>query len=304
MYDTHVALRGGRVTAANATRYVDRLLGAGLGPAETVRRRPAVGHDGTVTVSFALPSVVNLRDLGGTPVGAGTMRFGRLLRSGQLDRLTDGEQAALAAFGVTSVFDLRTTAERDRRPDRLPIGVALIVADVLAGDPDTGATGLAALAANPRGMTALSDGGAVTLMLGSYRDMVRLPSADAAYRSLFSGVAAGRPLLFHCTAGKDRTGWAAAVLLMLLGADEQTVVEDYLRSNDAVLLASRPLLDRIEQAGVDPAAVLPLLEVRAEYLQAALEEMRARHGDVQTYAERVLGLDAAAVDRLRAALID
>lgn len=257
-----------------------------------------------MTVSFALPSVVNLRDLGGAPVGGGTLRSGVLLRSGQLDRLTDGEQAALAAFGVTSVYDLRTAAERDRRPDRLPVSVALVVADVLAADPDSGATGVGALAANPRLISELTDGSAVQLMIDSYRDMVRLPSADAAYRSLFTGVAAGQPLLFHCTAGKDRTGWAAAVLLMLMGADGPTVVEDYLRSNDAVLLASRPLLDRIEQAGVDPAIVLPLLEVRAEYLRAALDEMHARHGDVHTYADRALGLDAAAVERLRTTLVD
>jgi protein-tyrosine phosphatase len=103
----------------------------------------------------------------------------------------------------------------------------------------------------------------------------------------------------HCTAGKDRTGFASAVVLLALGVSEQTVFEDYLRTNYyqqdffRFILRWVPLYSFFR---TDPEDMLPLIEARREYLQVALDEMVARYGSVDAYLEQALGVDADRLD--------
>lgn len=133
-----------------------------------------------------------------------------------------------------------------------------------------------------------------------------MPSALTGLRQLFSEFAQPdrRPALFHCTTGKDRTGWAAAALLMLLDVSDNDVMDDYLLTNDELLPELEPVFDRFEAAGGDPALLRPMLGVQEEYLAAALDEMRQRFGTIEGYFTNGLQLDAATQDALRAALDD
>jgi len=135
---------------------------------------------------------------------------------------------------------------------------------------------------------------------------VTLPSARAAYGALFADLARAerRPALLHCTTGKDRAGWAAAALLLLLGVSDDDVMADYLLTNEQLLPAMQPLFDRFTAAGGDPDVLRSLLGARAEYLEAALEEMTARFGTIERYFEQGLGLDPERIAALRTALID
>jgi protein-tyrosine phosphatase len=242
-----------------------------------------------------MPGIPNLRDVGGHETTDGRrVRTGRLFRSGQLDRI---EAADLEALGVRTVYDLRTERERGIAPDRVPDGIKIVIADVLGGAVDSAAATLTAYAADVQAaLKELGNGRGADLLRDSYRQMVSLDSATAAYRDLFAGVvAADEPSLFHCTAGKDRTGWAAAVLLTLAGVPDDVVMRDYLSSNDFVLPAYQPLLDRLAARGGDPYVLLPLLRVDASYLDAAWDEMRQRYGTVETYVREGLCIDPEAI---------
>ncbi|GHF32405.1 phosphotyrosine protein phosphatase [Streptomyces mashuensis] len=253
-------------------------------------------------------TIINLRDLGGIALaGNSAVRPGLLLRSGQLDRLDPAVDPAVAALGIHTVVDLRSEAERQHRPDRLPAGARLIVADVLAGtapgrDGEVPVRVEDVLGSPAAAEEHLGGGKAEKLMGDLYRSFVTAPGARRAYGSLLTTLAEPDcgPVLFHCTAGKDRTGWAAAVILMLLGADDAVVEREYLAVAPAVRAAFAPLADRFAAAGGAPEIVDAVLGVRPEYLAAALEEMRRAYGDVSAYVREGLCVPDAAVDRIRA----
>lgn len=140
-------------------------------------------------------------------------------------------------------------------------------------------------------------------MAESYRQFVVRPSAAKAYRSLFRMAAepGSYPLLYHCSSGKDRTGWATAVLLTALGVDRETVMRDYLASND--YLAASNAAELAKQPPEIAARLKPVLETRAPYLNAAFDEVEARFGTFGAYLREGLGLNAQELERLRAALL-
>jgi protein-tyrosine phosphatase len=131
-----------------------------------------------------------------------------------------------------------------------------------------------------------------------YRDYPR--RCAPGFRTLFATLSDGthRPLVFHCTAGKDRTGFASALLLTLLGVPWPTVIEDYLRTNE--LWTGH--VGRYPELDIDTRAAI--IEARTPYLEAAFEVVRADFGGPEAFAERALGLDARARERLRAELLE
>ncbi|MFG2296605.1 tyrosine-protein phosphatase [Streptomyces sp. NPDC048603] len=260
----------------------------------------------------AIPSttVANLRDLGGTPLAGGrTVREGLVLRSGQLDRLDLAADPAVAALGVRTVLDFRTGAERDDHPDRVPEGARLLVEDVLADKMNSGRVPVAAqlkdILADPIKAEEHLGGGKAEALFGDiYRSFVSSASGQAAYRALLTELAdpeAG-PLLFHCTAGKDRTGWGATVVLALLGADDETLMAEYLSVNPAVRQAFAPMIEGFTAAGGNPDIALALIGVVPAYLEAALDEVSTRYGSMEKYVREGLGIPDESVDALRARL--
>jgi protein-tyrosine phosphatase len=258
--------------------------------------------------SIAIAAVPNLRDLGGWPTrDGGRVRKRLLYRSTQLDQLAGADLAAFAALGIRSVYDLRTEAERTARPDTLPEGTEHIVVDVLAGSVDAAPAQLFTVAGDPRAAEALLGGGkGRALFEKGYREIVTLPSAGVAYHRLFSDLAHAehRPALFHCATGKDRTGWAAASLLLLLGVPDDLVMREYLLTNTELLPSEKPLLDRFRALGGDPEVLRPVVEVAPDYLEAALDEMRETFGTIEDYFAEGLGVDEAAQGALLAAFVD
>ena len=256
-----------------------------------------------------LPAVPNLRDAGGVETADGCrVRTGLLYRSGQLDRLDDGALRAFAGLRVGTVVDLRTGAERAAGPDRLPDGVELVVANVLGDHGHAVPAQLPRLIRSPAEVEqAVADGVVQRLFEQTYREFVTLPSAREAYAALFRRIAGGedgRPLLYHCTAGKDRTGWASATLLMLLGVPDDAVLDDFMLSDELALRAFRPLVDAFAAAGGDPRALEPILGVQPSYLRAGVDHLRSVHGTVEAWFADGLGLGADVQERLRARLLE
>jgi protein-tyrosine phosphatase len=222
----------------------------------------------------------NFRDLGGYPTRVGRpVRWRRIFRSNHLGHLTDDDIVVLRGLGLKRVFDLRGSEERLATPCRidgitvhsLPIEPAIVAelkARLAIGKP-------------------LSAAETVNLMRDSYRDYVR--RATPCFRRLFAHLAEDHaPLVIHCTAGKDRTGFAIALLLSLLGVSEDLILDDYLLTNR--IYRMDPATARSIELPDEVRAVL--LSVDASFLAAAFDTIRSEFGDLETYFEDGLGVGA------------
>ncbi len=260
------------------------------------------------TDRIEIASLPNLRDIGGYAAADGRrVRTGQLFRSTELSKLAGADLAKFAGLGVRTVYDLRTSAERAAEPDVVSAGTEVVVCDVLADSQDAAPASLLQVLEDPEAAKALLGGSRATEMFEKgYREIVSLPSALASYRSFFDGIADAhrRPALFHCTTGKDRTGWAAAATLMLLGVDEVDIRHDYELTNRDLLPALRPVLDRFRDAGGDPDLLKPILGVAPSYLDASLAEMEDRFGSIEGYFEKGLGIGPEVQAALRTDLTE
>jgi protein-tyrosine phosphatase len=143
-------------------------------------------------------------------------------------------------------------------------------------------------------------------MLAIYRWFVSAPLARAAFGTALRRIAAASgPLLYHCSAGKDRTGWLSAVLLGALGADRATIAEDYLLTNEVTAGDVEKILGALNvRKGVPPEILRPVLDAAPEYLDAAFAQVEADYGTLDGYLRGGLGLAEDEVAALRARLLD
>jgi protein-tyrosine phosphatase len=256
--------------------------------------------------------VPNFRDTGGLLTDSGRpTRGGLVYRSSSLFGLPIEAQEALLAIGVSDVFDLRTTVEVAQRPDALPSGITLMVDDVLADHPHNGAAGVASLINGHVDRASVDDinasfggGRAKSSMLKTYRHLVTLPSARRGYRGLLTRITSSPGAsVIHCTAGKDRSGWAIALLQLVAGASMDDVLDDYLRSNEPMRRAYGPMMDAFAAEGGDVESLSHIMRVEPDYLDEALSLMRAQFGSLEGYLATGLGLDTPQIDLLRARLL-
>ena len=244
--------------------------------------------------SLGIVSIPNLRDMGGykTTNGA-TVAKGLVYRSNQLYNISASDMLLLAELNLKNDFDLRTATERNAKPDELPVGVNNVWLDVMAGNPASGPANLIELLSDPKKANDdLGDGKVEDMFKTAYRQFISLPSAQKAFRELFLSLGDKNqlPALFHCTTGKDRTGWAAAALLTLLGVPMETVKKDYLRSNEYILPMYENLIKQFVAAGGSPSIPAATLGVKEEYLNAAFDEMHTKYGSIKNYFSEGLGI--------------
>ena len=253
--------------------------------------------------SLGIESLPNLRDLGGYKTSDGATVAGKLVyRSSQLSDISEGDMEKLANLNLKTDFDLRTAEERNANPDELPPGVKYVWRNVLADADQARLAHLNNSMKDPKvANAALGGGKAEAAFQETYRQFISLSSAKKSYRKLFLtlGDQEQLPALFHCTGGKDRTGWAAAAFLTLLGVPKETVMEDYLRSNDYILPMDQKVIDAFVEAGGDAAIPPAVLGVKKEYLEAAFDEMTTKYGTIEKYFSEGLGIDASQQKALR-----
>ena len=241
-----------------------------------------------------LASADNFRDVAGPghPIrGGGRVRRGVFYRSNEL-QLTDADVTSLAGLGIRSIHDLRGSIEVEAHPDVAVPGAEWQHVEI-QGIPIEMVEGLHDAAAARR------------VMREVYDAFVRTAAARAAYARLLTSLATGAtPQLFHCTAGKDRTGWAAALLLEVAGVDRDTILADYLLTNEVSSATRAKYLALIaEHLGPEKVAVYePAMVVEADYLQAAYDAAAADYGSVDGYLRDGLGLAGHTLDALRTRL--
>lgn len=256
----------------------------------------------------ALPfeNVLNFRELGGYPAADGrTVRRGVFYRSGNLDKFrTPNDIALYESLGLRYILDLRSNLERAQRPDRVPAGARYEGISAMrfanGDDIDFSPEGMERLHAEGR-QWAQENGRPDTefeYFAGLYS---RMPFNNPAYRALMQAMDAGEtPLLFHCSAGKDRTGVGAMLILLALGASRQTALQDYLLTNRwrkepirAFIAANQAEWDTGDKAVREH--LFSIEGVVPYFGNAALNAIERRYPSYAAYFEDQFGLSA---DRL------
>ncbi|KUL38616.1 hypothetical protein ADL22_17755 [Streptomyces sp. NRRL F-4489] len=258
--------------------------------------------------SLGLRDAPNARDLGGYRTADGhRVRRGVVYRADALNNLTPAEQRTLTKDRIALDLDFRSLAEAAPAADKLPAGVRHTALPVYNPHADLSRTMNTLVAGGPAAQQrALGGGRAVRMMDAYYAWMVSDPAASRQFGTALRDIAdSTAPVLYHCTQGKDRTGWLSAVLLTAAGVPRATVDQDYLASNHYLDAGNDRQLDALKAAGKvkDPALLEPVLGVRQSYLDAAFHEVAASYGSFDGYLTKGLGLDQATQRKLRQRLV-
>ncbi|MGI4739749.1 MAG: tyrosine-protein phosphatase [Janthinobacterium lividum] len=250
---------------------------------------PALAQTAKDTLVFnpkravTLQGTSNFRDLGGYPAAGGKhVKWGHIYRSSDISKLTDSDLQALQSRHVALVCDLRGPQEVAQAPDRLPPGARRI--ELPAGSEKI----------DPR----LLSGGAKTVNRDSLMRAVYTNTSffRAKYKPLFDELLAlpgEEALLFHCTAGKDRTGIGAALVLAALGVDRPTILKDYAATDVYWQAGREQSLQRMTQAGMSAetmAAYRPLLAANPAYLAGTFAAIDKQYGSLDKYLATEMGL--------------
>jgi protein-tyrosine phosphatase len=258
--------------------------------------------------SLGLAGAPNARDIGGLPVEGGAVRPGLIYRAPALGRLTDQDVARLDRCGLTDLLDLRHGSEIDvAPPDRLPAGPQ--VAHIPIFDPAHPVFTYVSAVLLGHDLSAFEDleaEGTPGAMLAIYRWFVASPAGRAGFATAMHRIAdATGPMLYHCSAGKDRTGWLSAILLSTLGADMATIRGDYLLTNEIGAAGNEAILAAMgSRRGVDPDLARPVLAAAPEYLDESFAQVGRDYGSMDGYLRVGLGLDDQVIRRLRARLVE
>jgi protein-tyrosine phosphatase len=244
---------------------------------------------GTLTgTALPLENVHNLRDLGGLHSRDGRrVRVGRLFRSGNPGMASKADIARLRSLGLDVVIDFRAPEEKSVEECGFADTFSCLALPVLEGSMSLNELVPRLRAATRQDMD--------DFMLQVYRDFpVKHQSAFGRFMMEAEG---GRTLLYHCSAGKDRTGFATMLLLSALDVAPDTILANYLESNHWNQRLILGLLARLESLDISPEVAMPLLQVRTGYLQASLQTIELEWGSIANFLREALSVD---VRRLQA----
>ncbi|MET4613086.1 protein-tyrosine phosphatase [Rhodococcus sp. PvR044] len=257
----------------------------------------SVGAGQTAPDAPRLASIDNFRDVAGTGAGyAGA--HGKNVNKGVFYRANaivpnDADMATLTGLKLSTVYDLRADDEVAQKQDVLPAGVTYKRIPILSGN--------------------------INEMLGKIKspedarkmmqDMNRAFVTGSVERSKFNELLTDMAntdggQVFHCTAGKDRTGWTSALLLSIAGVSSQTIMDDYLLTNEYAKDSIAKNTEGLKRAFGDAYVnFIPLVTVESSFLQAGLDQVKADYGTVDKYLTDGLGLDQATIGKLKAKLL-
>ena len=244
----------------------------------------------------------NFRELGGYHADEGkTVKWGQIYRGFSTGRLTtEADRARLDGLGLRLILDLRSGAEAAKLPDYVPDGARLVqICGLCAEDGHEISFAPDDIAALMKGYEESADGS--TFVQAMYERML---FGNKAFKELFRALEAGEtPILFHCSAGKDRTGVAAMLILLALGASDETICQDFVRTN----VCRRPELEKIWAAHAEEIEAHPeqkqfyqgIAGVHPESAPFVLDTIRKEYGTTDAYLEAEYGLTPARLMRLR-----
>ncbi len=247
-----------------------------------------------------LEGSVNFRDLGGYETGDGRrVKWGLVFRSDNLGRLTDRDVAYLENMGIRVVCDFRTPAEAKKSPDRFPRkGAARYLhLPIQHGQFEPANTFERIQKGDIEWMTE-------EFMINSY--IKNLDNFGTVWSTLFNCLSddSNRPLVFHCTGGKDRAGVGAALILLTLGVPEETIVADHGLSNVYIAGVLERIYARIRSMGVEPQQVSSYFTAPKNAMMAFIDHLRQTYGSAANYLRKKAGIERKVIHRLKKDLLE
>lgn len=236
--------------------------------------------------SLSINNSPNFRELGGIQVNDSlSVKDGVIFRSGSFPILTDDEKKIIISSNINTIIDLRSDSERAKEPDYIPEGMKVKIVHAPIGSLDEkGMSKFMEILLKPNVKGSQID----SLMIQANKGFV---ASIKDFAPLFYEIS--RPesvVLFHCTAGKDRTGLASSLFLHILGCSWETIMQDFLMSNEFQPTAS---LKALEQYGVPKDVISTLSGVKASYLEAAWSEINLRYQSVDNLLMQEFGIGEA-----------
>tara|TARA_B100000989_G_C19475876_1_gene442870 strand:+ start:351 stop:1235 length:885 start_codon:yes stop_codon:yes gene_type:complete len=241
-----------------------------------------------------LDGTSNTRELGGYKTKDGkSLKWGVLYRSDKLSELTDPDQKYLTQLGIKTVIDFRSEEEKQNEPDQVPSNLKYIEMPIEADG-----------AIRPK---------VEAILKGDLNEDVGaiLVETNKEFISDFSGVFKSfieslvenqEPTLFHCTAGKDRAGFAAALVLLAVGVPEEIVIEDYMKTNKYTEETIQDYINKINLyslGNVDAEILRPLLGVEERFIRAALDEIKLNYGNIESFIKDGLEIPDESIVELK-----
>jgi len=254
----------------------------------------------TARQRIPLEGTFNLRDLGGYRASDGRrVKKGVLYRSDNLSRLEEASQRQLIRMRVRLVCDFRSEDEANARPDRLPpdAGISYLHLPVVHGSIDS----IAAFEKIKNGDTSWFTED--FMRKGYLKSIDHFPATWGKFINTLAEPES-RPILFHCSAGKDRAGIAAALMLLALGIPEETIVADHQLSNLFIADALDDLYDLVRSYGVEPEKIAPYFAAPLDCIEKMFAHLREAYGSGIRYLTTRAGVSPNTLDRLRTDLLE
>lgn len=248
-----------------------------------------------------LEKAANVRDLGGYKTKDGIVRFNKVVRGASLSDLSDNDQELLQQYGVKDVVDFRSPSEAKEAPDKkIPTAKEFFLPVFGHDETKASISPQELLKQLEQGMTAHAQ------MIKVYRHFIEDEHAKKAYQEFLQILLANngeqKSVLFHCTAGKDRTGFGAALVLDLLGVDRQTIMSDYLATNQYLTERTAQMTAAAKKQGAPELLVNgieALMKADAAYLNESYTAAKEQYGDLKHYATEGLGFTAGEIKDLQ-----
>jgi len=276
---------------------------SGLDPDTRYYFEVALEEGSKVVVSdrrLPLKGSVNFRDLGGYETSDGRrVKWGQVFRSDNLGRLTDRDVSFVQRMGIRMVCDFRTPAEANKLPDRFPAAQQdrYLHLPIQHGEFD------------PAGTFERIKNGDIEWMTEAFMIEGYIKNIDnfaPVWSTFFYTLTENsrRPLVFHCTGGKDRAGVCAALILLLLGVPEETVIYDHGLSNLYIAAVLKKIYEQIRTYGVDPDQIAPYFTAPKNAIVAAVLHIRRTYGSAADYLINKAGVDENIIAQLREDLLE
>ena len=249
---------------------------------------------------IVLDGTANFRDIGGYPTnGHKRVKWRKIFRSGNLASLTENDHKILQEIGIQSVCDFRSAEEIARQPNHLPEQASLQVLHLPIVNKTMEPT---------EAVTRIMKGDIAwftpDFMLKSYIE--KIEAFHDIWHLFFKYVCqrSYRPLLFHCTAGKDRTGVGAALILLCLGVSEKWVIHDHALSNIYNAKQTQNIQDNLRKIGVDPDKLTDYLTAPKSAIVAVIEHINKKYGSARDYLIQKANVNAAWIENLEEEMLE
>lgn len=233
--------------------------------------------------------ITNFRDIGGYETTDGMkVKEGCFFRSSAIRAFDEEDKEAIPRFHLKTILDLRSPMEAEKFPDDVPDGCKYIHCSAIPMDNEQGGNFDITSLMNPEFLSKLPE----------YIETIykNLPFNNEAYKIMFELIKNGEtPLVFHCSAGKDRTGFGAYLILKTLGVPDDMIMYDYMLSNEFRKNENKQIAKKLK----DLSGAEELLYVKEKYLKLSIKEIKKRYGDFNTYLEKEYGITESDIKALK-----